>query len=295
MSTSTAVRLLKKMKTQGYVLLRNTHHQLQDFIALSEQYGQDFLSVEPLDAVRQKRQTPRQIIGSHLGRTALPGYDSIFLNSGSGATFALPLHGELYYQKTHPPEALFFYCQTPPAEAGETLVCNGFTLFNALPSSLQHRLSTQKISYTRYSAKAVWQRDYATQDPDALLTFLAQHRIQGEVNDQGELKTVFTTSAVPQINGKHCFINNLLPFAIREHQEPEATRGRVRFENGEAIGPEMLNTIIAAAAQHQEKICWKTGDILILDNRFCMHGRNQLLEGPRTLYLRMAQRIHLEA
>ena len=294
MSSST-IQLLKKMRAQGYVLLRNTHHQLQDFIALSEQYGQDFLSVKPLDTDCHKRQTPRQIIGSHLGRTALPGYDSIFLNSGSGATFALPLHGELYYQKTDPPEALFFYCQTPPAEAGETLVCNGFTLFNALPPSLQHRLSSQKISYTRYSSKAVWQRDYATQDVDALLAFLAQHHIQAEVNSQGELKTVFTTSAVPQINGKHCFINNLIPFALREYQEPQATRSRVRFENGSPLSMDVLKTIMDKAQQHQEKIVWQAGDILILDNRFCMHGRNQLLEGPRTLYLRMAQRIHLEA
>lgn len=284
----------QNLQTQGYTLIRNPHHTLHDFMALSKAWGDAFLSVNRPDSLEQKDSSPRQIIGSHLGRTPLPGYDSIFLSTASGFTFPLPLHGELYYQSSSPPEALFFYCETPPTEAGQTLVCNGFTLFDALPSWLQTRLTEQNISYTRYSAKELWQSDYATQDADALLQFLSRHNIQGEINAQGELKTIFTTSAVPRVKGKHCFINNLIPFALREHQEPDATRARVSFENGEAISVDLLNTILEIAAQHQVSISWQAGDILMIDNRCCMHGRNQLFEGPRTLYLRMAERLRLD-
>lgn len=282
----------QSLQTQGYTLIRNPHHTLHDLMALSEAWAHAFLSVNSPESFEQEDSiSPRQIIGSHLGRTPLPGYDSIFLSTTSGSTFPLPLHGELYYQSSSPPEALFFYCETPPTEAGQTLVCNGFTLFDALPSWLQTRLTEQNISYTRYSAKELWQSDYATQDADALLQFLSQRNIHGEINAQGELKTVFTTSAVPRVKGNHCFINNLMPFALREYQEPEATRSRVSFENGEAISIDMLNTIMEIAEQHQVGISWQAGDILILDNRCFMHGRNRLSGGPRTLYLRMAQRL----
>lgn len=287
--------ILEDLQTQGYALVQNPHSTVQDFVRLSNAWGKNFLSVSGADSAHKHTHRPRQIIGSHLGRTPLPNHASVFLSSGSGSTFPLPLHGELYYQSHSPPEALFFYCQTPPAEAGETMVCNGISLFDALPSPLQERLVSQKISYTRYSPKELWQKDYATQDGNALLAFLAQNHVHGEIDANGELKTVFTTSAVPKVNGKHCFINNLIPFALREHQEPEATRSRVRFENGDAVSPEVLNTILTVAAQQQVGISWQAGDILIVDNRWCMHGRDRLAEGPRTLYLRMAQRIHLEA
>jgi alpha-ketoglutarate-dependent taurine dioxygenase len=288
--------ILEAIQTQGYAFIRNPDSVLQDFVTLTEQWGQAFLSLKKPDAsAKTSHSPPKQIIGSHLGRTPLSGYEDIFLNSSSGSTFPLPLHGELYYQRISPPEGLFLYCHVPPAKAGETLLCNGIKLFESLPSSVQNQLLAQKISYTRYSSKELWQNDYATQDADALLVFLAQHNIQGEMDEQGELKTVFTTSAVTKANGKHCFINNLIPFALREYQEPEATRSRVRFENGKPISRDLLNTIIHAAQQHQVSFSWKTGDTLVIDNRCCMHGRNQLFEGPRTLYLRMAQHLRLSS
>lgn len=277
--------LRQAFETQGYLLVRQAEHTLEDFVHLTNQWGQDFLTL----TAPQTGKSPRQIVGSHLGRTPLPGYDSVFLSSGQGATYPLPLHGELYYQLQSPPELLCFFCHVPPQTQGETLLCDGGALFAALPTAFQQRLQTENISYTRYSGPDWWQKDYGTSDAEALRAFLTQQGIQAEIDPETRvLKTVFTTSALRKRGDKFCFINNVIPFALRERQEPHATQSRVRFASGEPLPDAWLDSLLSAAAALQIPIRWQAGDILLIDNRRTLHGREALLEGPRTLYLRMA-------
>ncbi|MGV3526199.1 MAG: TauD/TfdA family dioxygenase [Candidatus Sericytochromatia bacterium] len=271
-------------ETDGYLLVRQAEQTLEDFVRLTEQWGREFLTLKS-----DQSAGPRQIVGSHLGRTPLPGYDSVFLAAGQGATFSLPLHGELYYQMQFPPELLCFFCHIPPQTQGETLLCDGSALFEALPSDFQERLRSEPISYTRYSGPEWWQRDYGSTDAAAVTRFLLSQGLQADIDPQTQvLKTVFTTSALRTRGDRVCFINNVIPFVLRERHEPEATQSRVRFANGEPFPAPWIDSLLATAQKLQKAISWQTGDILLVDNRRTLHGRETLLEGPRTLYLRMA-------
>lgn len=270
---------------KGYLLLRNPQHQLQDFLQITERWGHDFVQIQNLSGTG-----PQQIVGSHLGRTPLPGKTDVFLNAGHNASYPLPLHGELYYQMPYPPALLCFYCETPPLEQGETLLCNGQALFQALPTSIQQLFLEQDLVYTRHSPLAVWQKDYQTQDAKALLQFLKSVPIEGEIHPEtGELTTRYTCSALRHFRGDWCFMNNLIPFALRERDEPQATRSRVRLANGQTLPAAALDALLTCSEALQHSIAWQKGDILLVDNRWVLHGRRALLPGPRTLYLRMAQ------
>ncbi len=274
---------------KGYLLLSSPQHQLQDFLEITARWGQNFLQF-----ANQPVAGPQQIVGSHLGRTPLPGKTDVFLSTGHHASYPLPLHGELYYQMPQPPELLCFYCETPPLQQGETLLCNGQALFQALPTSLQQLFLEHDLVYTRHSSLEAWQQDYQTQDCKALLQFLETQHIKGKIHPEtGELTTHYTSSALRHFRGDWCFINNLIPFALRERDEPQATRSRVRLTNGQAIPAVALETLLTCSETLEHRIAWQKGDILLVDNRWVLHGRRALHPGPRTLYLRMAQNCRL--
>ncbi|PKL77606.1 MAG: hypothetical protein CVV27_04995, partial [Candidatus Melainabacteria bacterium HGW-Melainabacteria-1] len=271
----------------GAVLIRHSGHSLLDFLGVSDHFGRDFVRVS-------KKGQVRQITGGNVNRQALPGYDSVFLPTGHGQLFALPLHGELYYQYRQPPELLWFFCQHSAAQDGETWLCDGADLFAALPAAIQQLLMDQQIVYTRCQPAANWQRDYGCEDFASLCAFLAGQGIEASLQPDGSLLTRYVCSALrlDQLDSggqnRPVFINNLLPFALRELHEPAATQARVRFEDGSRIPVEMLQQIEAIAADLTCHLSWQAGDLLMLDNRRVMHGRGQISDPKRTLYLRMS-------
>ncbi|MGE3725426.1 MAG: TauD/TfdA family dioxygenase [Candidatus Sericytochromatia bacterium] len=275
--------LQQAFKSRGAVILRDLEHTPEDLVDLSEIWAaQDFLGLPSFT------QTPQQLIGANLRRTPLTGYPGVFVASGTADLFELPLHGELYYQYQHPPDLLWFYCATAPTQQGETWLCDGQALFAALPEQVQTAFLSQKIVYTRVQSAENWQRDYQTSDFKALKAFLASQAIESVLEEDGALLTRFTTPALRWHQGQPVFINNVLPFALRELSQPDALRAHVRFEDGQKIPSEMVLLIRDTARQLTCAWPWQTGDILLVDNTRILHGRGTLHPEPRCLYLRMS-------
>ncbi len=276
---------MSTLKNQGYALLKNPKRTLEDFIVETESFGERFLYHEA------SNNDPQQIIGARLGRQAISERRDVFLSSQKGSTYSLPAHGELYYQRTKPPEMLAFFCETPFAgktpQEGATLVYDGRKLFAHLSAATRQLFLSQEVEYTRYADRELWQKEYLTDDPEALVAFLKSQNIRADINSDGELKTTFTTSALREVEGEQVFINNLIPFVQREYEEPEATRSRAKFANGERISRAVLEELLEAAEAVETPIAWDQGDLLVVDNRRSLHGRKTLKPGPRAIYLRM--------
>src|SRR5262249_41127460 len=59
-----------------------------------------------------------------LDRANLGAGGTLMSTTGQTQAFAIPLHGEMYYQKNRP-DILWFYCRSAPARAGQTTLADG--------------------------------------------------------------------------------------------------------------------------------------------------------------------------
>lgn len=262
----------------GAILLRHPSHSLADFLAVSERITDQFLQVDP-------QKGAMGALGANFGRRPIAGHDSLF--SATGGNYALPLHGEGYFHFSDPPHLLWFFCANPAQEAGETLLCDGEKLFASLPPAIQTGLLQQDIVYSRIHTPSIWQELYGSKDPNHVQAHLKRRGIESRYLPDGSIESHFRSCAIRHRAGKQIFVNNLLPFALRELETPEQTQARVRFANGEPIPSEWVVQIQAQAQAQQEDICWQAMDILAIDNTRCLHGRRQIRDPQRELYLRL--------
>lgn len=268
---------------EGALVLRKETHRLADFIAISEHGGQDFRCLEASGKAQN-------LIGSNLQRTPLAGYKSVFHNAGQGHSYGLPLHGELYFQGSAPPELLWFYCASASTSGDQTLICDGQALYQALPAAIQQLFQQEPLVYYRYQSQANWQRDYQCDRFETVRALLSEQQTEAYLEADGTLETRFTSSALRYYQNKWTFINNFLPFALRELQQPEATRARVRRRDGSAFETEMILTIAEIARNLSQALSWQESDILMIDNQRVLHGRDSIQDPKRHLYLRMSQK-----
>lgn len=262
----------------GALLLRHPSHNLADFLALSDRITSQFLQVDP-------DKGGMGAIGANFGRKPVGEHDSLF--SATGGDYPLPLHGEGYFHFKQPPHLLWFFCANPAKQAGETLICDGEKLFASLPPAMQKRLLKEEIVYYRTHAPSTWQTLYGSKDPAQVQAHFKQRGIESTYLPDGSIESRFRHSAIRHRAGRQIFVNNLLPFAIRELETPERTQAKVRFANGEAIPREWILQIQALAQTQQAEIQWQAMDILVLDNTRILHGRKQITDPKRELYLRL--------
>lgn len=274
--------LLRELAASGAVLLRHRDTSVRDFMRFSDSLGSNFVSLD----------NDQYIIGGNSGRQCVAGRDSLFTASGtssSGYGHEVHLHGELYFHHRSPPEVLWFYCNRPAVSGGETVLCDGAELFDALPREIQTALWTRDVQYERNHDAATWRRLYRTDSIETVKDYCRKSGIEIAVHPDGGITTRFTCSPVRREGGGTVFINNLLPFALRMIREPERTRASVRFSDGEAIPSDWVLDINDVAHGIARPIRWQAGDIAIVDNRRIMHGRRAVTDNERTVYVRMSE------
>ena len=229
-----------------------------------------------------------RVLGGDNGRAPVDGHPSLFTTTGPGYDHPVPLHGELHFHQRRPPRRLWLYCERAPRSGGATLVCDGVRLLAALPDEIRHACETRPLAYTRHHAPEVWPRLYGTADPERLGAACEAAGIALELRDDGAIATRFLAPAVRRSSGVPAFVNNLLPFALRELEEPNATRARVRWADGERIPPEWVREIDRLARKLAIEVRWQRGDVVVLDNHRMLHGRDDLGRGPRRILVRLS-------
>ncbi|MEM8955398.1 MAG: TauD/TfdA family dioxygenase [Verrucomicrobiota bacterium] len=273
--------LKSDLTRDGAVLLRDQNADLAAFASFSDSLGADF--VAPGEGLR--------IVGGNSGRKNINGYKGLFTVSGtsqSGYGHEVPLHGELYFHSHHPPDLLWFFCKNPSQSGGETLLCDGVELFEHLPTDLQAALQTRDIEYERNHDQSTWTRLYKTDCVETLEEYCRESDIALQLNSDGGITTRFRCSPLRQKNGRTAFINNFLPFALRQMREPERTNARIRFADGETIPEPWVLAIEAVAAELSVPVAWEKGDVAIVDNHRTLHGRQAVTDPDRDVYVRMS-------
>lgn len=244
-------------------------------VALYKAHGALLLRGFAIDLPRFRTFTaslcPTSVFNESRGRTVLDAEANILSVAPGDAAF--PLHPELAREPWRP-DACFFACFSSPAAGGETLICDGIALADALPEPIRDAFAAQRLRYLQPALPEELAYWLGTPDPDAALLAAPPPGCPYRFVSNGErIWRFFTRPALhkPMFAERPAFGNFLL-FA-RYH------RGENRFPtlaDGTIVPDDWVAAAKAAGDRVSAAIAWQQGDLLMLDNSRFMHGRNAI-------------------
>jgi len=229
--------------------------------------------------------------------------DHVYTSTDYPAAHSIFLHNENSYQRTWPMK-IFFFCETPADNGGETPIADCRKLYARLSPQIRERFLTKNWMYVRNFGDGFglpWQTVFQTTDRRVVEDHCRGNNIEVTWKDGDRLRLRAVRQAVykhPR-TGEDIWFNHATFFHIST-MEPS-----VREMLLEAVAEEDLPTnsyygdgspieieVLAELRQsyHAETVIfpWERSDVLLLDNMLAAHGRGPFT-GKRKILVGMAQ------
>lgn len=180
------------------------------------------------------------------------------------------------------PDAIWFCCETPAAEGGETLLWDGVEVFNRLAPDSRSRFRGKSIRFFQRYLPVQWKLfiggdetlDEARQKLDGI------DRLTYHVDKNETIYLEYLCPAVvrTRYGNEEAFANSLI-------SERANTLGSLMtFEDGDPITDQDIAEVQRALDNVKEAIAWQPGDLAMIDNSRYMHGRNAYRDTRRKIY-----------
>jgi hypothetical protein len=213
------------------------------------------------------------------------------------------LHNEQSYNVTFPLR-IFFFCTQPAEEGGATPIADTRKIFDRISPEVRRRFIAKNYLYVRNFGQGFglsWQTAFQTADRREVEEYCRRHDIEFEWREGDRLRTrqVRRVAARHPRSGDRAWFNHLTFFhfstlparvqatlssVVGEEDLPNNTY----YGDGSTIEPEVLDELRAAYLGEKVSFPWRKGDILMLDNMLCAHGRDPY-SGPRRVLAGMAE------
>jgi len=265
-------------------------------VRTAEDFGRVRDAVMAERASYKENATPR----SHFG-------DDVFSSTDLPAAQAIRPHNENSYTLTFP-GLLLFGCLVAPATGGATPVTDVRAVRDAIPVDLLGRFRADGWAlvrnYSDYFGLS-WRTAFATEDPADVASYCAANLIAHEWQDDGGLRTVQRRSAVithPR-TGDEVWFNHLV-FWNEWSLDPDMREVMLEalgaqnlpfntaFGTGEPCTAEDIEVIDDAYRAATVREFWAVGDLLLVDNLLCAHGREPFT-GDRKILVAMGEPVEL--
>lgn len=269
----------ERLNQDGFFILDNGL-SLSEFEEFSSSLGGKFV----------QKEAKHSVIGGNSGRDQVGQNKSVFTATGLRSGHEVPLHGELYFQNANPPDLLWFYCEEPGDWSDSTWYCDGITLFESLSQETQaYLIQNNLVRYHRFHPQSVWPQLYGVTDPRVLESILGANGVKMTFHAEDEsIWTSFDSPILQKKEGTWAFINNILPFGIRELYYPEETKSYAEFGKDPVHKKSLIQEIYQASLVLMKEIHWKMGMLAIIDNKRTLHGRGKISNFDRKVYVRMS-------
>lgn len=242
--------------------------------------------------------SPFSYVGGDSPRTAVS--DGVYTSTEYPSTASISLHHEMSYLPNWP-TFLAFFAEMPPVANGQTSLAVTAAVTEAIDPAILARFSQRGLKYIRSFGTGQgfgksWQQTFATDDRDRVQQLASDQQSQIFWLEDAGLRVETNRPALLPV-GDH---NALMWFNQAEQWHPSALSPHVRrqfadmlgdeylphdckFGDGSDIELEDLLSIRRAMARSKRLFDWQIGDLLILDNRLMMHGREPFAGHRRIL------------
>lgn len=277
-----------QLRAHGALLIRGVP---ADTPAALEAALDGMLRAEEFLPYEQDRVAPRTQLGSHTYTSSEwhPALN-IFLHNECGARLAWPMR-------------ILFFCRTPPAGGGQTPIGHVRRITAALPSDLAAEFAERGLRYVRNlntDGGLPIEFTFGTRDRAAIEAYCTGNAMTIEWlgPERAQLTMQRPAFARHPDTGERLWFNNL---GMWSRSNWDATQQRLMrrsantklpfhttFADGGEIPDGHLAVVRTAFDAARVEFDWREGDLLVLDNMLCVHGRNRF-EGPREIWTLMAR------
>lgn len=281
--------IIALFRAHGALLFRGFGASREEFLAFTEAYSRDFSRYEG---------------GFFRDRQPVGGNDTLLTVTGSQEGFAIPLHGEMYYASRQP-QLLWFYCERPADQGGETTLADGEEVFARLSPRAQDLFTRSRVRYERHLPDGAWQQAFQTDDLAEVERRCAEHdmRLTFDPATRQVSTSRLAWAVIPGRSGRRdTFINNVVSLYLGELSLKRGTAAEtirnlsgssfpivVRMEDGAPVPGAVIKEILALNQQVAVAVPWGAGDVVMVDNTRVLHGR-LAYSGERNVYVRLGER-----
>lgn len=207
-------------------------------------------------------------------------------------------HNEHSYSG-HWPLKIFFYCDVPSPEGGQTPVCDSRAVYNLISPHTRQQFEEKNVLYVRNFSDEMdisWEHFFQTSDKDKVAEYCRKQHIIPEWKDDHKLKTLQRSQATltHPVSGEKVWFNQAHLFHITNLREEVAAYlldqygadnlpRNAYYGDGSSISTATLDEIKAAYQKAMLTFEWQAGDLIMLDNVLYSHGRNPYKGNRRIL------------
>lgn len=258
---------------------------------------------------------PRSYVGGDTPRTRVG--QSVYTSTEAPASVRIPLHSEMSYLRTCP-RYLFFLGETPAARGGETPLADARAVHRGIDPAVRERFVERGVRYVwsyRGPSRALdaldrvqkvaksWMEVFDTDRPEVaearcrelgmdfgwlpggrlrVSTVGPAARAHPETDEPLWFNQAHLFCFSPRWMGRFHYAAASLLFAKAGTRSHDATYG-----DGRPIEPAALDHVHDVLAREAVRFPWERGDVLLVDNLLCMHGREPF-RGRRRILVSMS-------
>ncbi|GGT76121.1 TauD/TfdA family dioxygenase [Actinomadura citrea] len=275
-------RVLTELRRHGSLMIRGLPLASPEHFAAAR----DVLLEDHLEVPREET-TPRTGYGNGIfSATDLPPVQRI------------RLHCEDSYSVVFP-GILLFCCLVPPERGGATTLGDTRRVLAALPADLVERFRRRGWMIVRNFQKHVgmpWQQAFGTADRAAVESYCDQNQLSYEWLPDDRLRTSGVRSATVRhpSTGEESWFNHVAVFNEWTHDPetreilvaacgPDGLPQNTYYGDGSPIDPADVAVINRAFDEVMVRESWRRGDLVLVDNLLCSHGREPFTGDRRVL------------
>jgi alpha-ketoglutarate-dependent taurine dioxygenase len=227
----------------------------------------------------------------------------IYTSTDYPARYEIFPHNENSYAQVWPLK-IYFYCQKPPSEGGETPLVDVRKVYQRISSVTREKFERLAVMYVRNFDIALgisWQSAFQTNDKQELAEYCRRGAYDFEWKDSERLRTrrVGQAVAIHPRSGERVWFNHAVFFhistlhpdirnALLSQVPEEDLPNHTCYGDGSPIEPQVIEEIRTAYLNEKTLFRWEQGDVLMVDNMLTAHGRSAY-KGERNILVGMSE------